>query len=327
MQESGVIAPLKSSTNAAGPAAADARGNAFAYTLLLIGPVLFVTNMLAAKATADLMPPVALAFFRWAGAFALVAPIALPRLWARRRAVRAEAVDLLVLGALGMGVCGAFVYIGADTTTATNIGLIYSSSPVLIILLAAVFFGQRTSRRSLIGVAMALLGVLLIIARGDPDVLIKVRFVVGDLWILAAAAGWAVYSVLLKHRRSSLDTLTRFFAICLAGVLILAPFAMAEHLLGEHLVWTWKTIGWIALVATVPGIGAYVVYAFIVDRLGPHRAGFILYLIPPYNAVMAWLLLDETPMWYHLLGGVFVLGGIWLASVNLAGRSMEGQAR
>ena len=281
--------------------------------------------MLVAKATADLIPPVALAFFRWVVALLIIAPIGLPRLWRNRRQVRAEALDLIVLGALGMGVCGAFVYIGADTTTATNIGLIYSSSPVLIIILAAAFFGQRIGLSATIGVGIALAGVLTIIARGDLAILTGVKFVVGDLWILAAAAGWAVYSVVLKFRPSSLDTFTRFCAICLAGVLVLLPFTIAEHVSGVEVKWTIETVGWILLVALVPGIGAYMVYAYVVDRLGAEPAGLIMYLIPLFNAALAWLLLGEAPVWYHYLGALLVLGGIWLANRKTGpGRRVKG---
>lgn len=319
IQEHRVIQQERPPTVVPGQPRADQPGaahgsNALAYALLFFCPVLFATNMLVAKATADLIPPVALAFFRWAVALLIIAPIGLPRLWRYRRQIRAEALDLLLLGALGMGVCGAFVYIGADTTTATNIGLIYSSSPVLIIILAALLFGQRIGGMAMIGVGIALAGVLTIIARGDIDVLAGVRFVIGDLWILAAATGWAVYSVVLKFRPSGLDTFTRFCAICLAGVLVLLPFTIAEHATGQMVQWTMETAGWVLLLALVPGIGAYMVYAFVVDRLGAERAALIMYLIPLFNAALAWLLLGEALVWYHYLGAVMVLGGIWLAN-------------
>jgi len=270
--------------------------------------------MLAAKATADLMPPVALAFYRWLFAMLMLAPVVWPRFWRQRHHLRREWPDLLVFGALGMGVCGAFVYIGADTTTATNIGLIYSSSPVLIIAISALFLGQRIGRAAMAGVFLALAGVVVIIAKGDPEVLARVDFVVGDLWIVAAAIGWATYSVMLKHRKTGFDTLTRFFAICLGGVVVLLPFTVAEHLTGEQMTWTGETVGWLLLVAAVPGVAAYAAYSFIVDRLGPDKAGLILYLIPLYNAVLAWLLLGEAPAWYHYAGAPLVLAGIWLAN-------------
>src|SRR3546814_1588308 len=88
--------------------------------------------MLVARATHDLFPPVALAFWRWTATLALLLPFTAAALWRHRYDVLREWRDILVLGALGMGVCGAFVYIAADTTSATNIGLIYAASPILI---------------------------------------------------------------------------------------------------------------------------------------------------------------------------------------------------
>ena len=323
-EEYPAIPPIRPSIDAAARPAPPGRGaDSLAYALLVVGPFLFATNTLAAKATADLIPPVAFAFFRWLGALLLLAPAVWPRFWHQRQHLKREWPDLLVFGALGMGVCGTFVYVGADTTSATNIGLIYSSSPVLILVIAGLFFGQRLSSVAGLGVALALLGVLTILAQGDPDTLFAVRFVVGDLWIVAAASGWAIYSILLKHRKTGFDTLPRFFAICLAGVLILLPFTVAEHLGGEPVAWTWETVGWMVLVAAVPGVGAYAAYAFIVERLGPGKAGLILYMIPAVNALLAWLLLGEAPAWYHYAGAVLVLAGIWLANRRSAKDSNE----
>ena len=179
-----------------------------AYILLAIAPALFASNMLTARLVHDLVPPVGLAFWRWAVTFLLL--LVGPQLWRQRRDALAEWKDLLLLGAFGMGVCGAFVYIGAQTTPASNIGLIYSASPILIVLIAGLFYGERVTPRQGIGIALSLAGVLAIIARGDPAVLTGLAFTIGDLWIAAAMAGWALYAILLKYRPSRLGLMTRF---------------------------------------------------------------------------------------------------------------------
>ena len=75
---------------------------------------------------------------------------------------------LLALGALGMGVCGAPVYLAGQTTTATNIGLIYSTTPILIVVFARLFWGERVSVRQMAGISLCLVGVVVIVTRGDP---------------------------------------------------------------------------------------------------------------------------------------------------------------
>ncbi|MCR9218722.1 MAG: DMT family transporter [Alphaproteobacteria bacterium] len=284
--------------------------------LLFATPLFFSANILVAKAVADLVPPVALAFWRWALTFAILAVLVGPRLWARRADIAREWKDVLLLGALGMGVCGAFVYIAADTTSATNIGLIYSAAPVLIILLSGLIYGETLSGRQIAGVTASLAGVLWIIARGDPGVFLTLDFTTGDLWIVAAMIGWAVYSVLLRHRRSALGITTRFAAIVGGGCLVLAPFAVWEALAVGPPTLTAKTVGVVLFLAVFASFLAYQIYAFVQRSLGAGRTSLLMYLIPVYNSALAWALLGEQLAAYHLVGAALVLPGIYLATRN-----------
>src|SRR3546814_10404229 len=81
---------------------------------------MFATNMLLARYTADFIPPVALAVWRWLGVCVLLLPFCGGELWRQRRAVLRDVPKLLVLGGLGMGICGALVYAAGKTTTAHN---------------------------------------------------------------------------------------------------------------------------------------------------------------------------------------------------------------
>ncbi len=281
---------------------------------MAVTPAMLCSNMLAARSTADTIPPVALAFWRWTLVVLILLPVVVMPLWHARKALRRELPDLLLLGALGMGVCGAVVYLGAQTTTATNIGLIYAASPVLIIVLARALYGEAMSRRQGIGVALSLIGVVTIVARGDLGVLLDLRFTPGDLCIVAAAIAWAVYTVLLLHRPTALAATPRFAAIALAGVVVMLPFLILEAALGYVPRLDMYTAGWVLFVAVVPGIGAYQTYAYVQRQLGANRTSLIMYLVPIYNAVLAWLLLGETLQVYHYAGAALVLPGIYLAT-------------
>ena len=92
---------------------------------------MFGANMLIARWMADTAPPIALAFWRWFGVLILMLMIRGPKLWHHRHdVIRRNGRTFVILGvSLGMGVCGAFVYVGAETTTATNIGLLYRLLP------------------------------------------------------------------------------------------------------------------------------------------------------------------------------------------------------
>src|SRR3546814_9477362 len=112
-------------------------------------------------------------------------------------------------------------------------------------------------------------------------------------------AAWAVYSILLRHRPSALPIMARFAAVAAGGILILLPFTLAEGLGGERPVWnatSFLTVGFLAVVAS---FGAYQVYALIQRSLGAGPTGLLMYLIPVYNGLLAWLLLGEVLQSYR----------------------------
>jgi drug/metabolite transporter (DMT)-like permease len=290
-----------------------------AWTLLMLAPALWSANMLVARWSAEWFPPHALAFWRWLVALAPMLAICGAVLWRRRQEVVREWRDLLLLGALGMWVCGAFVYIGAATTSATNIGLIYAGVPVMVMLLSAVVFHERLGAVQIVGAALGLAGVLAIIVRGDVQVLAALDFTVGDLWALTAASCWAIYSVLMRYRPSRLDPFLRLTAVTLAGVLVLAPFTLAETILVGAPALEWRTLAAVLIVGLLPGFGAYQAYSWLLREIGAARTSLVLYLTPVYTALLSWLLLGEAIRGYHFAGAALVLGGVWLASRRARG--------
>ena len=285
-----------------------------AWTLLLLTPAMFSVNMLGAR-YATFVPPNALALGRWFFVALMLLPFVWTRLVRHLHALGREWRDLLLLGAIGMWICGAWVYIGARSVPALNIGLIYAASPILVVALGRLLYGERLTTGRIAGIVLCLAGVAAVFAKGRIENLLSVQFTEGDLWIAAASACWGLYSVLLKARPSTLDPLTRLCAISFAGSLVLLPFT-----LGEALLWQapdladWRTwLAWIVL-AIIPGVGAYGAFAYCVRELGPSITSVSMYLGPLYVGILAWLILGETPQWYHLMGTLLVLPGLFLAT-------------
>lgn len=290
------------------------RGRRLAYALLLLAPGLWSANMIVARWAAGWFPPHALAFWRWTIALAPMLALCGALLWRRRAELRREWRDLLLLGALGMWICGAFVYIAGETTSATNIGLIYAGVPILVMLLSARVFHEPLSGAQLSGATIALAGVLTIVLKGDPGSVLRLAFTRGDLWALTAAGCWALYTVLLRHRPTTLDPFLRLTAITAAGILVLVPFTLVESLLVGPPPLEWRSLVAAGVVGLLPGFGAYQAYSWLVRELGPARAGLVLYLTPLYTAALAWALLGEPVRWYHALGAALVFPGLLLAN-------------
>ena len=301
-------------SNLSGSPDNESRERQMAVILLFVVPVLFSTNIIAARAVSDFIPPFALAFWRWWLALLLFLPAIGPDLLRYRRELLGEWRDLLVLGILGMGICGAFVYVGADSTPATNIGLIYATAPIIIAGAATLLYREPLGRVNALGILVSLLGVLVIVFRGDLVALQTLSLVPGDLWIATAAVSWAVYSVMLRYRPSQLPGRVRFAATMLYGSMALLPFHILELANGDVPELNIETLIAVLIVAIVPGLGAYLGYARIQRALGASPTALILYLAPVYTALMAWLVLGESLQLYHLIGAALILPGIYLST-------------
>jgi drug/metabolite transporter (DMT)-like permease len=285
----------------------------WAYLLLLTAPAMFAGNQVVARALEGSIPPNALAFWRWAVATAVMVLLTWRELWAGRRIVREEAPVLAILGFLGMVVCGPPVYIAGATTVATNIALIYSASPIVIVIVSTLMFGERLTLGRSIGIVLALAGLAIVVTKGDPSALAALRFVPGDLWVAAAMLGWSVYALILQHRPSRLAPAARFAAICLFGTALLAPFAIWEGLAVAVPALDARTVGAVLFLGLVPAVLAYQAYGHAQRVLGPGRTSLGMYLGPIYVALLAYLAIGEPIRSYHWLGGALILAGLWRA--------------
>ena len=287
-----------------------------AYAVMVFAPLFFCSNLIIGRAANEAVLPNTLAFWRWFIAFAILLPFALPGIRRHFTALRTHAGELFLLGFLGMVVCGSLIYVSLHHTTATNATLIYTSSPVLIVLLEWLFRGIRPSLRQTIGIALAFAGVAIIIMKGDLQRLLSFQFNFGDIGVAIGALAWACYSVLLKRAHfRALPTIALFCAIAFAGWVLLLPFMVWELVQFDAFprsanAW-WSILG-VALIASVL---AFSTFQYGVKILGPSVAGIFMYLLPIYGVSLAVIFLGEQLQTFHLAGFLCVAAGVALATL------------
>ncbi len=286
----------------------------FALALLFIAPALWAVNYLVARSAPGVIEPHLLASLRWLMAAVLFSLGNWGELRAHRMQILQDWKHYVVLGALGMWICGAWVYIGGRTTVAVNIALIYAISPVLIVAASALWLKERITSLQLCGVLVALVGVLHVILKGQWTNLTAVQFVPGDGWVLAAAVSWAAYSLLLKKWHSPLSASARLSVISLSGVAVMLPFTIMEAIQNPLPVLTLPGFGLALAAAVIPGYGAYLAFSVMQRELGAARVSVMLYLGPIYAAVIAWAVLAEPLRLHHYVGMALVLPGIYLVN-------------
>jgi drug/metabolite transporter (DMT)-like permease len=285
-----------------------------AQALIFVAPALWSVNYLVARWAPGVIAPHALALGRWCLAALILGAFCHRELVAQRGAIVKEWRQLLVLGALGMWICGAFVYIGGRSTTAINIGLVYAGTPVLIVLASALFLRERVGALQALGVALGLAGVLHVVLRGDWQALAQMRVNAGDAWIAGAVVSWTAYSLLLRAWPSSFSPLARLTLIAGFGIAVLIPFTLAEAAWWLSSELSWKSVGIVLAAALFPGAAAYGAYSYMQRALGVARASVVQYLGPLYSAVIAWAVLGERIEVFHGVGALLILPGIWLST-------------
>jgi len=256
--------------------------------------------------------PHILALGRWAIAGLILGGLARHEIWQARWQIWSDRWQYLALGTLGMLICGAWVYWGAQTTSAMNIALIYAAAPVLIAWGSAIWLDERMRPRQMFGVALALAGVVHVVVKGNWVALTQMQWSMGDVLIMAATLSWAAYALLQKKWVCTLSSTARLACICAGGVITLLPFALWESLQPQAPQWTWYATALLLAVALVPGIGAYWIYAWAQKTLGASRTSMTLYLGPLWGALVSWGLLGESLGWHHAVGSLLILPGVAL---------------
>ena len=271
------------------------------------------SNIIVARGGVEFVPPISLAFWRWLTVFLMLVPFFFNEILNKKKDFVKEFWKLFFLGSMGCGICGAFPFIAGMSTTMANMGIIYTSSPIFIILLSVVLFKEEITFSRIIGLIVCLLGVLTIISKGKIELLLNFKITSGDLWMVGAAIGWAAYSIYLLNWKSNFSLMARFTLIAFFGVISLFPFYLLEEVYFADTNFNNNFIFWVLFAAISPGIIAFTLYTKVQKYVGASLAGFTIYIFSIYSAIYGIILFDEMLMNFHYFGAALVFFGVYLA--------------
>lgn len=293
-----------------------ARGTGAAYLLLLLAPLFWSGNWVVGRAVSAEIPPIGLNFWRWLVAALILLPFVWRRLPRFLPVIRRRWRLVVVLGLVGMAAFNTMVYRGLAETTVVNSVILNASIPAIILVWGRLIDGEPITLRRLAGLAVAVLGVLVIVTEGRLERLAALTLNPGDLWIVAAMPLWALYSVLVRRRPAELDGPVFLFALAVASLVFLAPGYLVEHLAGERVPVDWRTVATVAYVALFASVVAFQAWNMAVARLGPAVTGFSLYLMPAFGTVLAVFFLGEIFAVHHAAGIALIVAGVTLSSTR-----------
>lgn len=307
------------------PASSVSAGKAgLAYLLLVLCTLFWGGNMVVGRAVAADIPPVALAFWRNLIALAVLLPFTWRDLLSHWPAMRRNAGVLLGLGVLGTALFNSVMYMGLHTTTAINAALFMSLTPVAVPVFSLILIGEQLSARQAGGILVSLVGVGVILTRGDWRVFASFEFRTGDWLVIAAMLCWAYYSVHAKQRPSEMSPYTFLAAILAVATVVLAPFYVLETAGGDPMPLTVESLLAAGYVGIFPTAVALLLFNRAVAIIGPNRTGPFNHLVPVVATVLAVIFLGERLRAYHLAGVAAIVIGVILASTSLSWAAKRG---
>ncbi|MGQ7261775.1 DMT family transporter [Vreelandella sp. V005] len=266
-------------------------------------------NMTINQLSVGAIAPSSIAFLRWLLALAVMTPFVLPAVLRHRAEIRLQWPKLALLGLLGMGLWQGLAYVAAETTTATNMGILAAMVPLLTVLLSALILREPPTLGGVLGGVLAFVGVTVLLGRGNPLSLLQLQVALGDALMVVAATCYALYGVMLKRWSMNLPPWVMLYAqVCFAVLILLPPY-----LVGPMTPIDGQNIGLILYA----GIPASVITTFLwmraVRQIGANQSSIFINLMPLFSAVIAMIFLGERVAGFHFAGGLLILAGVIMA--------------
>jgi drug/metabolite transporter (DMT)-like permease len=284
------------------------------YGFLSFAILFFAVNVIIARAVHADIPPLALSFWRWAIAAVIFFPFAISSLRAQWRLMLVHWKLVLLITVLLVPLGNTLVYVGLQSTTALNAGLITVARPAIILILAYFLFRGSVTRAQWLGIGIAVTGVVLVIARGNLSVLAGLDIVRGDLWIFTSTVVIAAYQAIVARGLQLFDARALLLVNMVLGAMMLAPFYAWEVSVGRSMELDWVAVGTVLYVAIFPSILSVYFISLGIARVGVARAGIYNYLQPLFVAAIAIPVLGEAPAWYHPVALALVVAGLVVSS-------------
>ncbi len=283
------------------------------YISALVATAIWSGNFLTSRVIASELTPFVTTLLRWTTAICFLFPFAWKQFGAEWHIIRKHLPYYCATSFTGVAGMQVLIYQAGHTTTALNMSLIASSTPIWAALFARIFLNDTISLRQLMGITVAMFGTAMLITHGDINVLLQLKFTLGDLWMILAALLFAYYSILLRKKVHGVSPLPTLLITFLLGFGMLFPFAAWDFYNGATVPFTPQVIGSVLYIGLCASLIAFIFWTKAVEAIGPVQASLVYCSLPFFSALGAYFLLGEHIHISQLLSGLFILGGTIIA--------------
>ncbi|SIO28922.1 DMT family transporter [Halodesulfovibrio marinisediminis] len=280
----------------------------------LLATMLWAGAFVVARLAVGQISPMTLGASRWFIALLILCTFTLPRVKKEWPVAKKFLPQIIAAALTGVAAYSPLSYFAAQTTSAINLSLISVTTPIFIVIISSAM-GQKQSLNTWLGCTIALLGSFYLVCNGEIDRLMGLQFASGDILMLLAAVGFAVYSLILRKIPEGLSQLTIMTLMSFFAVLMLIPCVIWEST-QPTMVFNMNGVVFFSIVfsAVCSSIIAWFTWNIGLQHAGPATSGMIYYSLPLWGGLFAFVFLGETMGMVHLVSGVLIIGGIVWAS-------------
>jgi len=276
--------------------------------LMLVTSLLWGGNFVVAKTLVAHASPMTLTTVRWFIAIIVLVPLVW---WKEKKLVppKQAIVPLLLMGVTGVALFNIFQFLALERTTSTNAGLISTMNTISIALFSFVLLKEKITKWQLSAMVLSLFGVVLVLSKGNWQLLLDFQLNTGDLWMLAAVCVWGLYSVCSKWAMQIASPLMATLYAGIFGVLLLLPFTSTDFTFTNVNTSFILSMLYTGIISTVV---CMVFWNIGVQKLGATTSGIFLNFNPIFTALLAYLFIGENMSWLQGIGGLIVIMGCYL---------------
>ncbi len=288
--------------------------NIIGYGFALLAVILWSGNFVVARGLSSSIHPFALSFYRWTVATIVFTPFALPHIKKDFVEIKKNLKYIFITALIGISSFNTIIYYAGRTTTAINLSLIALTFPIFILLISRILDKEKIANRRILGIIIVISGVLLIVSKGNLEVLLNLSLNAGDPLMLFAAFCFAVHSMLVKNKSQKINIYSFQYATFLVGLIILLPLYLfvakdnIDILLSSNVYYSILYIG------IFSSLVSFVSWNKAIDKIGASSSGMIYFLMPLFSGIIALLFLNETIKTYHLISGLLIVVGIVISN-------------
>ena len=287
----------------------------FGVALALITVIIWSGNYVVARGVSQQIPPISLAFYRWATASICIIPFAYKKVIAEKQIIIQHKNYLFWVSLTGVAIFNTFIYLAGHYTTAINLALIgTTAAPIFATILAAIFLKEIISLYRIAGMVLCVVSILFLLSKGSWQNLINFHFSKGDALMFFSAFSFAIYNTLVRKKPTNLSPISFLMVTFIVGTLLLLPFYLYELSYSQSIVWNGNLIATILYIGIGNSVIGFLCWNAAIGKIGASATILFANLIPIFSTIEAVLILGEQFSNVHLIAGVLVITGLVIAN-------------